>query len=147
MYHSLYGNLSPWTVIANQSSMLHRKMGQDEWGIKQKSWIFESSLDFYRFLATEMELIYRASFLKRNADGEVDRIGEDILIEDGDFALEQLFDEAGLPFPKLNMEQLMIFKDEGRIVLTKSDFVGIGADDKRIEGMEFDEILIERSEY
>lgn len=94
-----------------------------------------------------MELIYRASFLKRNADGEVDRIGEDVLIEDGDFALEQLFDEAGLPFPKLNMEQLMMFKDEGRIVLTKSDFMGIGADDKRIEGMEFDEILIERSDY
>lgn len=94
-----------------------------------------------------MELIYRASFLKRNADGEVDRIGEEILIEDGDFALEQLFDEAGLPFPKLNMEQLMIFKDEGRIVLLKCDFMGIGADDRKIEGMEFDEVLIERSDY
>jgi|GEM_PF-1861613 len=92
-------------------------------------------------------MIYRASFLKRNADGEVDRVGEDVVIEDGDFALEQLFDEAGLPFPKIQMEQLMAFKDEGRIVLLKSDFLDIGADDEKISGMEFDEVVIERSDY
>ncbi|AHM57815.1 hypothetical protein EAL2_808p03100 (plasmid) [Peptoclostridium acidaminophilum DSM 3953] len=92
-------------------------------------------------------MIYRASFLKRNTDGEVDRVGEDVVIEDGDFALEQLFDEAGLPFPNLHMDQLVALKDEGRIVLVKSAFLDIGADDEKISRMEFDEVVIERSDY
>ena len=33
MYHALYGNLRPWSVTQNESSL--GKIGHDEWGMKQ----------------------------------------------------------------------------------------------------------------
>ena len=43
MYHALYGNLRPWSVISNESSL--GKIGHDEWGINK-------TIEFYNVLAT-----------------------------------------------------------------------------------------------
>jgi|LGVF01.1.fsa_nt_gb hypothetical protein len=48
MYHALYGNLRPWSVIPNESSF--GKIAHVEQGIKQ------SFLEFYKVLATVMTI-------------------------------------------------------------------------------------------
>lgn len=93
-----------------------------------------------------VDLIYKGCFIKKDKSGESSRVGECITVEDGEFALEQLFEEAGLPFPSWNLEKEKAL-NKGGVVLFKEEFIGVGPNDEKIFKMDFDEFIIEKGKY
>ncbi|KDR96563.1 hypothetical protein SAMN02745945_00190 [Peptoclostridium litorale DSM 5388] len=91
-------------------------------------------------------MIYKGCFIKKDEYGEKSRVEECFVVEDGEFALEQLFEEAGLPFPPWNLEKKKAL-NEGSLVLFKEEFIGVGPNDDQIAKMDFDEFIIEKGKY